>query len=31
VIGFQDTMGDAITAISPQANQAVVNGVGGLY
>ena len=23
--------GDAITTISPQANQAVVNGVGGLY
>ncbi len=32
VIGLDDySIGDAITNISPQANQAVVNGVGGLY
>jgi penicillin-binding protein 1A len=32
VIGLEDYLaGDAITNISPQANQAVVNGVGGLY
>ncbi len=32
VIGLEDfATGDAITTISPQANQAVVNGVGGLY
>jgi penicillin-binding protein 1A len=32
VIGLEEfATGDAITTISPQANQAVVNGVGGLY
>ncbi len=32
VIGLDDyPIGEAITNISPQANQAVVNGVGGLY
>jgi penicillin-binding protein 1A len=32
VIGLDDyAIGEAITNISPQANQAVVNGVGGLY
>ena len=32
VIGLEEfATGDAITTISPQANQAVNNGVGGLY
>jgi penicillin-binding protein 1A len=32
VIGLEEfATGDAITTISPQANQAVVNGAGGLY